>query len=159
MQCVLPYFKEVRNIFEFWFKFWIQFCVCLGRAYIVPALNLGESGCSRPKWLSVLPPTNLCCFDDTALSPWSVYSPNGATFSCFWASSWWSWPCCPEKDIRRGSPTSSASSASQRAPVCQAATTQQLPSLEWMYIPTSPTYPKVRAMGMICPTARRSPLW
>lgn len=101
---------------------------------------------------------SFCCFDDAEVSPWSVSSPNGATCSCSWASSWWSWHCCPERDTRRGFPTSSASSASLTPLVWQAATTQQQASLEGMYMPTSPTYPNLIAMEMACPTARRRPL-
>lgn len=135
-----------------------EFCLCLGSACIAPALNHWESGCSRPTWLTAPPPPELCCFDDTEQSPWSVSSPSGATFSCFWASSWWSWHCCLERDTRRGSLTSFASSVSPTPLVCQAATTQQLASLEGMYMPISPTYPKLIAMEMTCPTALRRPL-
>lgn len=132
-----------------------EFCVCLGRAYISPVLNHWESGCSRSTWLSALPPPDLFCFDDAKPSPWSVSSPNGATFSCFWASSWWLWHSCPERDTRRGSLTSSASSVSLTPLVYQATTTQQLASLEGTYMPTSPTYPRLIAMEMTCPTAQR----
>ena len=91
-------------------------------------------------------------------STWSVSSPNGATFSCFWASSWWSWHCCPERDTRRGSPTSSASSASPTPLVYQAETKQQWAYLEGMYMPTSQHFSKLMSMKITCPCALRRPL-
>lgn len=91
-------------------------------------------------------------------SPCSASSPNGATFSCFWASSWWSWRCCPGRDTRRGFLTSSASSASQTPQGWQDATTRHLASPGGTCTPTCLTFQKLSAMEMRCPTALRRPL-
>lgn len=136
-----------------------DFCFCLWRASTAPALNHFKSGRPRPAWLFAQPPQDLRCFDNAEPSPWSVSSPNGATFSCSWASSWWSWRCCHERATRRGSPTSSASSVSLTPLVCQIGTIQQPASPEGMYMPTSPTYPKLITMETPCPSALRRPLW
>lgn len=60
---------------------------CLGKAYLASALNHSESGYSRPLTFCTASSGSLF-FGDTELSPWSLSSPNGATFSCSWASSW-----------------------------------------------------------------------